>query len=136
MSKMKLSPIFHNWKNKKHFMPWRTTACCWRIQTQRYTSSLSKTEGNYIKNSKICLWQKLGTSCVCDCVCVCVCCDMVNNCQLLLLTVVPWDMMNNSCFHVYAQKLVFVIMSHNACHTSNITLRMSHVKCLCWSLGS
>ena len=37
-------------------------------------------------------------------------------------------MLNNFCFHVYAQKWVFVIMSHVACH-------MSHVKCLSWSLG-
>ena len=40
----------------------------------------------------------------------------------------PWDMLNNFCFHAYAQKWVFVIMSHVACH-------MSYVKCLCWSLG-
>ena len=43
----------------------------------------------------------------------------------------PWDMLNNFCFHVYAQKWVFVIMSY-------VTFCMSHVvyvKCLCWSLG-
>ena len=46
-----------------------------------------------------------------------------------------WDMLNNFCFHVYAQKWVFVIMSHVACHMSHVTCDMSHVKCLGWSLG-
>ena len=50
-------------------------------------------------------------------------------------------MLNNFCFHVYAQKWVFVIMSHFACHMSHCLCQMSHcafhmscVKCLCWSL--
>ena len=47
----------------------------------------------------------------------------------------PLDMLNNFCFHVYAQKWVFVIMSHVACHMSHVTCHMSYVKCLCWSLG-
>ena len=47
----------------------------------------------------------------------------------------PWDMLNNFCFHVYAQKWVFVIMSHVTCHISHVTCQMSYVKCLCWSLG-
>ena len=65
----------------------------------------------------------------------------------------PWDMLNNFCFHVYAQILlcmgekcnayfltaaaaaVFVIMSHVRCHISHVTCQMSYVKCLCWSLG-
>ena len=60
----------------------------------------------------------------------------------------PLDMLNNFCFHVYAQKWVFVIMSrvtchmsHFACHMSHCLCQMSHcafhmscVKCLCWSL--
>ena len=37
-------------------------------------------------------------------------------------------MLNNFYFHVYAQKWLFVIMSHVKC-------RMSHVKFLGWSLG-
>ena len=53
----------------------------------------------------------------------------------------PLDMLNNFCFLVYAQKWVFVIMSHFACHMSHCLCQMSHcafhmscVKCLCWSL--
>ena len=53
----------------------------------------------------------------------------------------PLDMLNNFCFLVYAQKLVFVIMSHFACRMSHCLYQMSHcafhmscVKCLCWSL--
>ena len=68
-------------------------------------------------------------SCLCSKVSICnyVTCHMSN------AYVDPWDMLNNFCFHVYAQKWVFVIMSHVTCH-----FRMSHViyvKCLCWSLG-
>ena len=37
-----------------------------------------------------------------------------------------WDMLNNFCFHVYAQKWVFVIMSH-------VTFRLSHVTCYMWN---
>ena len=32
----------------------------------------------------------------------------------------PWDMVNNFCFDVYAQKGVFVIMSHVTCLMSNV----------------
>ena len=53
----------------------------------------------------------------------------------------PWDMLNNFCFHVYAQKWVFVIMSHVTCHISHVRCHMSHcachmpyMKCLCWFL--
>ena len=47
-----------------------------------------------------------------------------------------WDMLNNFCFHVYAQKWVFVIMSHVICHhMSHFACHMSYVKCLCWFLG-
>ena len=45
------------------------------------------------------------------------------------------DMLNNFCFHVYAQKWVSVIMSHVTCHISHVTCHMSYVKCLCWSFG-
>ena len=31
----------------------------------------------------------------------------------------PWDMLNYFCFHVYAQKWLFVIMSHVTCLMSN-----------------
>ena len=37
-----------------------------------------------------------------------------------------WDMLNNFCFHVSAQKWVFVIMSH-------VTFRLSHVACYMWN---
>ena len=47
----------------------------------------------------------------------------------------PWDMVNKFCFHVYAQKRVFVIMSHFGCHISPFTCHMLYVKCLCWSFG-
>ena len=47
----------------------------------------------------------------------------------------PWDMLNNFCFHVYAQKWVFVIMSHLACHISHYACHMLFVKCLSWSSG-
>ena len=43
-------------------------------------------------------------------------------CHMSNAYVDPWDMLNNFCFHVYAQKWVFVIMSH-------VTFRMSHVIC-------
>ena len=53
----------------------------------------------------------------------------------------PLDMLNNFYFLVYAQKWVFVIMSHFAFHMSHCLCQMSHcachmscVKCLCWSL--
>ena len=47
----------------------------------------------------------------------------------------PRDILNKFCFHVYAQKWVFVIMSHVTCDMSHVTCDMSYVKCLCWSLG-
>ena len=54
----------------------------------------------------------------------------------------PWDMLNNFCFQVYAQKWVLVIMSHVTCHILHVTCHMSHcachmsyIKCLCWFLG-
>ena len=56
-------------------------------------------------------------------------CDMSN------AYVDPRDMLNNFCFHVYAQKWVFVIMSHVTCHISHATCHMLYAKCLCWSLG-
>ena len=43
-------------------------------------------------------------------------------CHMSNAYVDPWDMLNNFCFHVCAQKLVFVIMSL-------VTFRMSHVTC-------
>ena len=46
-----------------------------------------------------------------------------------------WDMLNNFCFEVFAQKWVFVIMSHVTCCMSHVACHMSYVKCLCWSLG-
>ena len=54
----------------------------------------------------------------------------------------PWDMLNNFCFEVYAQKWVLVIMSHVTCHILHVTCHMSHcachmsyIKCLCWFSG-
>ena len=54
----------------------------------------------------------------------------------------PWDMLNNFCFQVYAQKWVLVIMSHVTCHILHVTCHMSHctchmsyIKCLCWFSG-
>ena len=62
-------------------------------------------------------------------------------CNMWNAYVDPLDMLNNFCFLVYAQKWVFVIMSHFACHMSHCLCQMSHcafhmscVKCLCWSL--
>ena len=50
----------------------------------------------------------------------------------------PLDMLNNFCFLVYAQKWVFVIMSHFACHIAYLRCHIAHftyhVSCLCWSL--
>ena len=36
----------------------------------------------------------------------------------------PWDMLNNFCFHVYAQKWVLVFMSHVTCHMSHVKYKM------------
>ena len=56
-------------------------------------------------------------------------CHIANvTCHMSNAFVGPWDMLINFCFDVHAQKWAFVIMSH-------VTCRMSHVKCLCWSLG-
>ena len=51
-------------------------------------------------------------------------------------------MLNNFCFDVFAQKWVFVIMSHVTCHILHVTCHMSHcachmsyIKCLCWFSG-
>ena len=41
----------------------------------------------------------------------------------------PWDMLNNFCFHVYAQKWVFVIMSHVTFCISHVTCHIAHVTC-------
>ena len=107
---------------------------------------------------------KAGNQCGCDCDCVCVC-DMlmlilgtcwttfVFMCKLKSVTVVklrlslvtcymwnayvdPLEMLNNFCFHVNAEKWVFVIMSHVTCHISDVTLCMSYVKCLLLILGT
>ena len=61
-------------------------------------------------------------------------------CYMWNACVDPWDMLNNFCFHVYAQKWVFVIMSHVTCHISHVRCHMSQcdmlfVKCLSWSSG-
>ena len=70
----------------------------------------------------------------------CLCWSLGHAEQLLFSCL--WDMLNNLCFHVFAQKWVFVIMSHVtcdmshfACHMSHCACHMSYVKCLCWSLG-
>ena len=112
-----------------------------------------------ILENKMSTWQKLGTcvslfvsvtvtvtclcwslahaeqllfSCLCSKVSICnyVTCHMSNT------YVDPRDMLINFSFHVYAQKWVFVIMSHVtccmshvACHMSHVTCRMSHVLC-------
>ena len=52
-------------------------------------------------------------------------CDMSNayvnvTCDMSNAYVNPWDMVNNFCFDVYAQKGVFVIMSHVTCLMSNV----------------
>ena len=63
-------------------------------------------------------------------------CHIVHvTCHMSNAYVDSWYMLNNFCFDVYAQKWVFVIMSHVACHMSHVTCDMSHVKCLGWSLG-
>ena len=41
----------------------------------------------------------------------------------------PWDMLNNFCFQVYAQKWVLVIMSHVTCHILHVTCHIAHVTC-------
>ena len=41
-------------------------------------------------------------------------------------------MLNNLCFHVYAQKWH---MSNVKCQVSNVKCQVSNVNCLCWSLG-
>ena len=50
-------------------------------------------------------------------------------CYMWNACVDPWDMLNNFCFHVYAQKWVFVIMSHVTCHISHVRCHMSHCAC-------
>jgi len=35
-------------------------------------------------------------------------------CQMLIAYIDPWDMLNNFCFHVYAQKLLFKGENGNA----------------------
>ena len=50
-------------------------------------------------------------------------------CHMSNAYVDSWDMLNNVCFDVYAQKWVFVIMSHVTFCMSHVTLRMSHVIC-------
>ena len=69
--------------------------------------------------------EQILFSCVCSKVSICnyVTCHMSHvTCLMSNAYVDPWDMLNNFCFHVYAQKWVFVIMSH-------VTFRMSHVIC-------
>ena len=63
-------------------------------------------------------------------------------CYMWNACVDPWDMLHNFCFHDYAQKWVFIIISYVTCHISHVTghishctYHMSYVKCLCWSLG-
>ena len=46
-------------------------------------------------------------------------------CQISNGYVDPWDMLNNFCFNVYAQKW----------HMSNVKCQVTNVKCLSWSLG-
>ena len=41
----------------------------------------------------------------------------------------PWEMVNNFCFHVYAQKWVLVFMSHVTCHILHVTCHIAHVTC-------
>ena len=51
-------------------------------------------------------------------------------------------MLNNFCFDVFAQKWVFVIMSHVTCCMSHVACHMSHVLCqmlmlilgTCWTI--
>ena len=55
--------------------------------------------------------------------------DCLSCCHISSAYVDHWDMLNNFCFHVYAQKSLFMIVCHSVmscCHMS---------KCLCWSLG-
>ena len=37
----------------------------------------------------------------------------------------PWDMLNNFCFHVYAQKLLFIVEKVNAFFDSFIVISSS-----------
>ena len=63
-------------------------------------------------------------------------------CHISNAYVDSWYMLNNFCFDVFAQKWVFVIMSHVACHMSHVTCHMSHVLCqmlmlilgTCWTI--
>ena len=65
---------------------------------------------------------KAGNLCVFVCVCDCVCgCDCDCVCDMLML------ILGTFCFHVYAQKWVFVIMSHVTFRISHVTCHMSHV---------
>ena len=94
--------------------------------------------------------EQLLFSCLCSKVSICnyVTCDMSHfacqmshvrhiahvTCHMSNAYVDPWDMLNNFCSHVYAQKWAFVIMSHVTCRMS----QLPHVTCqmlICWSLG-
>ena len=46
----------------------------------------------------------------------------------------PWDMLNNFGYHVYAQKCVFVIMSHVTYHIKHATCYMSNAYVDPWDM--
>ena len=60
--------------------------------------------------------------------------DLYVKCQMLIAYVDPWNMLNNFCFHVYAQKWVFVIMSHVTCHMYHVTWLMSNAYVDPWDM--
>ena len=83
--------------------------------------------------------EQLLFSCLCSKVSICnyvtchishVTCHIAHvTCHMSNAYVDSWDMLNNFCFDVYAQKWVFVTMSHVTFRMSHVTMRMSHVIC-------
>ena len=83
--------------------------------------------------------EQLLFSCLCSKVSICdyVTCHILHvtchiahvTCHMSNAYVDSWDMLNNFCFEVFAQKWVFVIMSHVTCCMSHVACHMSHVLC-------
>ena len=83
--------------------------------------------------------EQLLFSCLCSKVSICnyVTCHILHvRCHIVHVTCNMsnayddhWDMLNNFCFHVYAQKWVFVIMSDVTCHIAYVTFHIAHATC-------
>ena len=74
-----------------------------------------------------CLWLFVMLSC---------CHVMLSCCHMSSVYVDHWDMLNNFCFHLYAQKSQFMIVCHAVmswCH--DVIWHMSYVKCIMLILG-